>query len=181
MVWPSDVDGGSGKREKFSGGPVYTGSESFKRSILAIDLSVLASDGRDGKEACAAVVAADTSKRFRSSGTAMVSVRSCAADAEGLNLLDVIPPFRSAVISSPLADGPAETNWAPFCDLLSVDVVPWLPLLSRFRYFSIASAPLSSIRFATGERADDKLDGGPNMDPFVIPAGNVVVLEALRK
>lgn len=158
------------------------GSESFKRSMLAIDLNVLANDGRDGKEACVAVVvSAGTSKRFRASGTAMLSVRSCAADAEGLNLLDVIEPFRSAVISSPLADGPADTNWAPFCDLLSVDVVPWLPLLSRFRYFSIASAPLSSIRFATGERADDKLGGGPNMDPFVVPAGNAVVLEALKK
>jgi len=101
------------------------GSESFKRSILAMDRSVLASDGREGKEACVAVGAGvKTSERFRDSGTAMLSVRSCAADAEGLSLLDVIAPFRRAVRSSPLADGPADTNWDPFCDLLSVDVVP---------------------------------------------------------
>lgn len=101
------------------------GSESFRRSMLAIDRSVLASDGRDGSEACV-VVATGTgmSERFRDSGTVMLSVRSCAADAEVLSLLDVIAPFRSAVISSPLEDGPADTNWDPFCDLLSVDVVP---------------------------------------------------------
>jgi len=151
--------------------------------MLAMDRSVLASDGLDGRGGCVATGARErTSERFRDSLKLTFSIRSCAADAEGLSLLGVIAPFSSAVISSPSDDGPADTNWDPFCDLLSVDVVPRLPLLSRFRYFSIASAPLSSIRFATGESADDKLDGGPVRDPFVVPTGNAGVLEdRLRK
>src|SRR5258707_1003675 len=120
------------------------GSESFKRSMLAMDRRVLARDGRDGSGCVAMGVGARTSERRRDSWKPILSIGSCTADAEGLSLLGVIAPFSNAVISSPLADGPADTNWDPFCDL-SVDVVPRLPLLSRFRYFSIASAPLSSI------------------------------------
>ena len=126
-IWPSDVDGGSGKREKCSEEPVddSMGSESFKRSMLAMDRSVLTSDGREGRGGCVVMGAGEgTSERVRDSWKPMLSTRSCAADAEGLSLLGVIAPFNSAVISSPLADGPADTNWDPFCDLLSVDVVP---------------------------------------------------------
>jgi len=51
-------------------------------------------------------------------------VRSWAADTEGRSLRGVSDPFISAVISSPLADGPADAKDDPFWDLLSVDDVP---------------------------------------------------------
>lgn len=64
------------------------------------------------------------------------------------------------VISSPFAGGP---TFEPFCDLLSVEEVPWLPLRFRLKYFSIASASRSRIRFAIGDSADAGLTGGPNV------------------
>ena len=41
-------------------------------------------------------------------------VRSCAADIEGRSLRGVTEPLISAVMSSPLADGPADVNVEPF-------------------------------------------------------------------
>ena len=46
-------------------------------------------------------------------------VRSCAADTEGRSLRGVTEPLINAVISSPLADGPADANVEPFWDLVS--------------------------------------------------------------
>lgn len=41
-------------------------------------------------------------------------VRSCAADTEGRSLRGVTEPLINAVMSSPLADGPADANVEPF-------------------------------------------------------------------
>lgn len=41
-------------------------------------------------------------------------VRSCAADTEGRSLRGVSEPLINAVMSSPLADGPADANMEPF-------------------------------------------------------------------
>ena len=41
-------------------------------------------------------------------------VRSCAADIEGRSLRGVTEPLINAVMSSPLADGPADVNVEPF-------------------------------------------------------------------
>lgn len=53
-------------------------------------------------------------------------------------------------MSSPLADGPAEEKFEPFCDFASVEEV-WLPLRFLLMYFSIASASRSRIRVAMGD------------------------------
>jgi hypothetical protein len=57
-------------------------------------------------------------------------------------------------ISSPLAEGPTleKLLFDPFWDRVSVDAVPELPLRARLRYFSIASASLSNIRVAIGDK-----------------------------
>jgi hypothetical protein len=60
----------------------------------------------------------------------------------------------SEVISSPLAEGPADEK-EPLMDLLfSVEAVPWLSLRLRRRYFSMASASRSRTRLANGESAE---------------------------
>ena len=41
-------------------------------------------------------------------------VRSCAADTEGRSFRGATEPLINAVISSPLADGPADANVDPF-------------------------------------------------------------------
>lgn len=51
-------------------------------------------------------------------------VLSCAADTDGRSFRGVIVPLMRAVISSPLADGPADAKCDPFWDLVSVDAVP---------------------------------------------------------
>ncbi len=90
--------------------------------MLAMDRNVFASEGRGDMGEAVAGIGTD---RFRISLSllAMSSARSCAADTEGLSFRGVIGPI-SAVISSPLVDGPADAYCDPFCDLLSVDVVP---------------------------------------------------------
>lgn len=103
-------------------------------------------------------------------------VRSCAADTEGRSLRGVTDPLTNAVMSSPLADGPADANVEPFWDLVSVDEVPWLPLRLRNKYFSIASASRSLMRFAIGDKAEAGLGGGLSRDPFG-GAWNVVPFE----
>jgi len=103
-------------------------------------------------------------------------VLSCAADAEGRNFRGVTDPLISAVISSPLEEGPADAKYEPFWDLLSVEAVPWLPLRFRFRYFSIASASLSRMRFATGDNAETGFDGGPKVLFDVVAIGKVAAL-----
>jgi hypothetical protein len=89
-------------------------------------------------------------------------VLNCAAEKEVRSRLrGVVEPLiggdANEVMSSPFADGPAEEKCDPFCDLASVDEVPWLPLRFRFIYFSIASASRSRIRVAIG----DNEKGGP--------------------
>lgn len=111
------------------------------------------------------------SDRFRVSAAALgvlLDVRNCAADADDLSILGVVEPLNTVDISSPLADRPAVAYWELLCDLFSVDVVPWLPLLVRFKYLSIASASLSLIRLAIGDNPDEKL-GGLSIDPFDVP------------
>jgi hypothetical protein len=84
-------------------------------------------------------------------------LRSWEAETDGRNrrcipsvFFDML--FRE-VMSSPLAEGPADEKLLePFCDLLSVDV---LPLRVRRMYFSIASASRSRILVITGETLDD--------------------------
>jgi len=83
-------------------------------------------------------------------------VLSCAAEKEVRSRLrGVVEPLIGGdvneAMSSPFADGPAEENCDPFCDLASVDEVPWLPLRFRFIYFSMASASRSRMRVATGD------------------------------
>jgi hypothetical protein len=87
---------------------------------------------------------------------------NCAADTEGRNCFrGVLAPLTisgvSDVISSPLADGPADEKIDPVCDFVSVDA---LPLRFRRMYFSIASASRSSIRVAIGESVADGLGKG---------------------
>jgi hypothetical protein len=111
-------------------------------------------------------------------------VRSCAAENEGLRLLrGVVDPVMateaSAVISSPFADGPAEVKLIPFCDLLSVDDVPPLPLRFLLIYFSISSASRSRIRFTIGDRELVCVSGGLSVRPCEGPGeGKVPVLLA---
>ena len=115
MIGSSDTVGGLGKREKFSGGPVYefVDSDCLSRSMLAIDRSVFANDldiewdciGRGDSDPAAndGVV----SDRFRVSATALgvlLDVRNCAADADDLSILGVVEPLNTVNISSPLAD-----------------------------------------------------------------------------
>jgi len=110
--------------------------------------------GRGDARAVVGLVLIPERDRASGCGGGLCVVRSCAADTDGLNFLGVSDPFMSAVISSPLADGPADAKFEPFEDLLSVDDVPWLPLLLRLRYFSMASASLSRMRFTIGDSAD---------------------------
>jgi len=75
------------------------------------------------------------------------------------------------VMSSPLADGPADEKIDPFWDLVSVDA---LPLRFRLIYFSIASASRSRIRVAIGDKAAAGLGkgggwGGPGEDAENVP------------
>jgi hypothetical protein len=46
-----------------------------------------------------------------------------------------------------------------------VDEVPWLPLRLRLRYFSMASASRSRMRFAIGDKADAGLLGAASVEP----------------
>ena len=94
--------------------------------MLAMDRNVFASEGRECiGEAVVGIGIGIVSDRFRISIPLLPvsSARSCAADTEGLSFRGVIEPPFSAVISSPLVDGPADAYWDPF-DLWSVDVVP---------------------------------------------------------
>lgn len=84
-----------------------------------------------------------------------VLLLSWAADNEGRNSFrGVVVPLTgmeaSDVISSPLAEGPAEEKLEPLADFVSVDA---LPLRFRLKYFSIASASRSRIRVAIGDNA----------------------------
>lgn len=76
---------------------------------------------------------------------------------DGRNRRGVVDPLGGRLVdtSSSCNEGhaaPADED--PFCDLLSVEDVPWLPLRFLFMYFSIASASLSRTRVANGDRAD---------------------------
>lgn len=97
-------------------------------------------------------------------GTMEGDVRNCAAEKDGRNRLrGVVDPAiakESAVISSPLEEGPAELKFSPDCDLLSVEDVPPLPLRFRLMYFSISSASRSRIRVTIGDNDDVGGGGG---------------------
>lgn len=91
-----------------------------------------------------------------------VCALNCAADKEGRNFFrGVLAPLggREArdVMSSPLADGPADEKIDPVWDFVSVDA---LPLRFRLMYFSIASASRSRIRVAIGDSAAAGLGKG---------------------
>lgn len=111
-------------------------------------------------------------------------MRSCAAEREGLKLfrgdVDPMMPMEvNAVISSPFADGPAEVKFIPFCDLLSVDDVPALPLRFLLMYFSISSASRSRIRFTIGDSELACVSGGLSVSACEGPGeGKVPVLLA---
>jgi hypothetical protein len=85
----------------------------------------------------------------------------------------------NAVISSPFAEGPAEVKLFPFCDLLSVDAVPALPLRFLLMYFSISSASRSRMRFTIGDSELGCTRGGLSVSPCEGPGeGKVPVLLA---
>lgn len=82
-------------------------------------------------------------------------MRNCVAEMEDRRRRGVEDPLAAKlglreVISSPFAEGPAEEK-DPLCDRFSVEVVPWLSLRLRLRYFSMASASLSRTLLANGE------------------------------
>lgn len=83
-------------------------------------------------------------------------VWGCAVDTERCSLHDVIEPLINAVMSSLLVDGPADVNveWPRlrFQSICWWSPLGWLLLWLCSKYFSIASASHSVIRFAIGDK-----------------------------
>jgi len=130
--------GGKGNRAYWLDGLVYSSASSkINRSTLAIDRrdfdieEDLVSSGI-GETPPRAVLVLDL-VRMSTGGIPFPGpdvvfegcvVRSCAADTEGRSLRGVTEPLINAVMSSPLADGPADAKVESFWDLVSVDEVP---------------------------------------------------------